>query len=332
MATAKIKETNKEMNKVERVSDRVYLVTAGQNSAVVQFSRKGDDASFEPSSNFLGMPIVVGDAAAGTKTFIMPNGSRNDMPQARERLIANNNVVGPLMETKRDVWIGLGLITTKKVIEGGKKRIIEVDTPAGAETFFDAINIDEFLRQAFGELCMHGMFIPECVRDEGGRIIGAEVKKSRHMRSGLKDERGKVRNWYWCGDWQRKYNKRFPVKEIPLYDASLESLDGWKRQGKFVKPVGISLLSDDYYDIPTWQGSRDWLELANLIPQFHLYNLENGFTPRWHITIPQDYFKGAMPKGFSATQLADADTAEEAARQDFLDKLNRKKLSHLNFR
>jgi hypothetical protein len=88
-------------------------------------------------------------------------------------------------------------------------------------------------------------------------------------------------------------------------------------------PIGMSLLTDDYYDIPVWQGSRDWIELANLIPQFHLYNLENGFTPRWHVIIPQDYFKGITPKGLTAEQMKDADTKEEAARQDFLNKLNK---------
>ena len=307
---------------IEKVSSRVYLVTGGQNHAVVQFTR-GDDASFEPSGSTLGAAATVGDGLNARKILYQPNGVKNDMPQAREKLILDNTVIGPLMETKRDLLIGLGLIPTVKKFVGGKTVISEVEMPREAEVFFEAINMDAFLRDAFGELVMHGMFLPEAVREKSGKIIDIGVKKSRHMRSGLKDDSGKVGNWYWCGNWLRKSSKQFPVKEIPVYNPSLERLDGWKRQGKFVMPIGCSLLTDDYYNIPIWQGSRTWAELANLIAPFHLYNLENGFVPRWHITIPQDYFKGVTPKGLTAAQLTDADTKEEAARQEFLNTLNK---------
>jgi hypothetical protein len=309
-------------NKIEKVGERVYLVTAGQNKAIVQFTR-GDDASFEPSNSLVGWAASVGDGAQGRSIMYQPWGAKNDMPQARERLILDNNVVGALMETKRDVWIGLGLKPVETEFVNGVSVVREVKMPDEAKAFFDAIDIDKFLLEAFGELCMHGMFIPECVREKSGKIINAEVKKSRHMRSGRKNTDGNVTAWYWCGDWGRKSRKEFPVKEIPLYDPQYEAAKGWNRQPKFVYPIGCSLLTDDYYNIPIWSGSRDWIELANIIPKFHLYNLENGFTPRWHITIPQDYFKGVSVKGLTAEDMKNEDTKEEAARQDFLNKLNK---------
>lgn len=307
------------VSNITKLGERAYLVGG---EAVVQFSR-GDDASFEPSANAYGWVASVDDGQKSKPILFQPWGTKNDMPQARERLVADNNVVGALMETKRDVHIGLGLMPVVEKFENGARTLHEVAMPPGAAAFFDAINIESFLRDAFGEMAVHGGFVPECVRDKGGRIIGAEVKHARHCRSGRKDVKGRVSAWYWCGDWSRRGNKLFPITEMPVYDPSLEVLKGWKRQARFVMPLNCSLLTDDYYPVPTWQGSRDWIELANLIPQFHLYNLENGFTPRWHVIIPQDYFKGVSPKGMTESQMKDADTQEEAARKDFLNKLNK---------
>ena len=50
------------------------------------------------------------------------------------------------------------------------------------------------------------------------------------------------------------------------------------------------MFHDDNYNIPVWEGSADWIELANLIPQWHIKNINAGYSPRWHIEVPLDYF------------------------------------------
>ena len=129
-------------NNIERVSDRVYLV-GGEAGVVVNFSR-GDDASFEPSaiSNYgWSATINVGTANRRAITF-QPWGLKNDMPTARERLIADNNVVGALIECKRDIHIGLGLMPIEERFEGGQRVSHEVAMPTAAADFFDSINIE----------------------------------------------------------------------------------------------------------------------------------------------------------------------------------------------
>jgi hypothetical protein len=304
---------------IEQVTENIYILRHGATADLVQFSR-GDDASFLPAATLLGESATLG---TGKSVLFQPHGARNDMPQARERLVADNNVIGALMETKRDIWIGLGLMPIREVFENGTRRLVEVAMPTAADEFFDKVNIDGFLRDAFGEMAIHGGFLPEAARLKGGEISDIGVKKSRHMRSGRKDVTGNVSSWYWCGDWQRKLAQQFPIQEIPLYNKALEVLPSYRRQLKFLYPLSCSLLTDDYYPIPVWQGSRDWAELSNMIPQFHLFNLDNGFTPRWHVTIPDGYFKDTTMRNLTEADMKNSKNKEEAARKNFLGKLNK---------
>ena len=184
-------------NDVKRITDRVYLVGADAG-VVVNFSKGSEDASFAPSPNIVGWTATV-DKGKDTKKPILfqPQGLKNDMPQARERLVTDNNVVATLIETKRDIHCGLGLKSVKSVLVDGVLKQTEVEMPTAAKDFFEANNFDGFLRDAFGEIGVHGGFLPECVRDKGGNIIEVEVKKARHMRSGMKDDNGNVAAWYW---------------------------------------------------------------------------------------------------------------------------------------
>jgi hypothetical protein len=94
---------------------------------------------------------------------------------------------------------------------------------------------------------------------------------------------------------------------------------------KFIKQISCSILTDDYYFIPVWLGSKVWIELANIIPIFHKYNLENGYTIRWHIEMPKDYFtdKSLNMVVNSLTEATEYRKAEDAKRQKFMDKINK---------
>jgi hypothetical protein len=47
--------------------------------------------------------------------------------------------------------------------------------------------------------------------------------------------------------------------------------------------------------MPSWYGSKSWIKLANIIPLFHLSNLKNGYTIRYHIEFPRGYFLKLKP-------------------------------------
>ncbi|WP_266364196.1 hypothetical protein [Tellurirhabdus rosea] len=64
----------------------------------------------------------------------------------------------------------------------------------------------------------------------------------------------------------------------------------------------IPLSGNPYYSYPSWWGSDDWIEVANLIPLFHKSGLKNGYNIKYLIRMPQDYFSPKGTKDLSETE------------------------------
>lgn len=313
---------------MQRVSENIYLVGDGQ--AVVQFSSKLSDNFDKGETKKINAP---GGQLGPIQ--IMYWGYDNDLPQMREQLIADNNVVPSLIERKRNILVGSGLMAYRTRYEpdgtGGMTKITEeVEMPQEVQAWLDGegwgngSNFNEYLAAAAGEWVKHSLVIPEFVRNRDLRSINSiEVKECKYMRAELKDEMGKVRRWYWSGHWPKASNQKNRLEKIktvaiPVY-AGEEA-----QQAKFIRPVGDYLLNDGYYPIPAWWGGWEWIELANQIPQFHKNNISNGYNLRWHIQIPVDYFLDYEKWQNAATESDKAEVLKDQAakEQAFMDDVN----------
>lgn len=250
-------------------------------------------------------------------------GNNNLLPQEREALVLDNNIVPELMATKRDITIGQGLMCYTERFESGKRIIEEVDMPKAARLFFDNMpdfnggqTIEDFLLKICRNLMFHANMMAEYRRDANGKILSMEAFECRHIRPEKMNARGIVENWYWSGNWKERTKKDFMPQRIPAY------MGEGKKQGKFVYHVQDDLLNDDYLGIPTWWGGRAWIECANAIPMFHINNLRNGYTIRWHIEIPTNYFLDMTAAAQTQAQKDEARDKESKARQEFLRRLN----------
>lgn len=255
---------------------------------------------------------------------IMEWGADNDLPDMRERLVAENNIVPSLLATRRDITLGHGLFAYKERYERdgeSYKRIIdEVKMPKESKEFFEHVDIDKVFRQAANNFLLHAMIFPEYVRKLGGPVHKLQILQCRHTRAEEMDDSGRINNWYWSGRWGHQRDKSrkglMPVTRIAAYDPS-------QNQGKFVMPLGDDLLSiDEYYYTPFWWGSESWIRLANCIPEFHEANLNHGYSIRYHIEIPKGYFADNTPAAQTDEGRKKALAAENDARQSFLDRLN----------
>jgi hypothetical protein len=85
------------------------------------------------------------------------------------------------------------------------------------------------------------------------------------------------------------------------------------------------MMNDGYYPIPSYWGSRHWIELANVIPVFHAANLRNLSAPRWMLVIPHDYFTDyeALNAAITEEDRQKIRSSEKAARQAFVDDFNK---------
>ena len=232
---------------------------------------------------------------------IMSWGKDNDLPQQRELLVSSNNIVPALIERKRNILIGSGIVAYKKRFEtgpNGKGKIIteEVQMDSAVEDWLNGegwsngSDFYTYLSQAAGEFAKHSLIIPEFIRRKDGKSISSvEVKECRYMRAGKKNDAGKIARWYWSGHWGRTSTQNNKLEKRKTVGIDVYNGED-KPQLKFIKPAGDYLLNDGYYPIPTYWGGWEWIELANQIPQFHRANLTNGYNIRWHVKIPADYF------------------------------------------
>lgn len=285
--------------------------------AIVSFSNTPSVTS-KPGNSGKAMKIAYGkDQAAEIWSW----GKNNLLPQEREALVLDNNIVPELIATKRDITIGQGLFCYRERFveqpDGTSKRIVdEVERPAGAKEFFQRNDEMKYLMKGARNLMFHANTFTEMVRDLGGRIHSIDAFEARHCRPEKQNNIGLIRNWYVCGNWKEYRKPEFTPKRIPAYmgeDA---------KQKKFMYHCKDDLLSDEYLGIPTWWGGRAWIECANAIPMFHISNLRNGYTIRYHIEIPKDYFVDNTGVQVSANQKETAKRKESEARLEFLKTLN----------
>ncbi len=251
-------------------------------------------------------------------------GRKNDLPQFREQVIGDNNITGALIQTKRDILLGTGLYAYKVDFksDGGMRNTTEVKIPMEAQDFFDMIDIDCFHMDATRELLFHSNIFTEFIRNKGGGIHSMAIKECKYTRLAEQNSRGRVEHAYISGAWATgEYAKDGvtvfdrEVVKIPLYNPE-------KVQNQFILHTGDRMLNDGYYNSPTWWGALNWIELANSIPVFHQANILNGYTIRYHIRIPKNYFYNAPTGDDNPAAAVKARDDEQLKRQEFMDNVN----------
>ncbi len=256
---------------------------------------------------------------------IMYWGEKNTLPQEREDLVRNNGVLGELMKTKRDFIIGGGLVAYRSKWVDGKEVKEYIDTPAEIQTFFKKVQIRRYLRKACKNLLMHGNVFTEFVRlkyKQDGKypIDSIQAMECRHIRAERQNATGMVPGYWWSGSWDK--NKKRGEKDLPAFRIPAHTPG--KPQGKFLLHSGDDLIYDDYYYGPTWWGDQvvKMIQVANTIPAFHLANINNGYSIRFWIEIPKDYFRDSSSKAQTPEGKAEALKNETAAKKAFKDKMN----------
>lgn len=282
------------------------------SASLITFSQT-PSVTNQPGNGGKEMKVPYGNGQIGA---IWSWGKDNLLPQVREALVLDNNIVPELMGTKRDITVGGGLMAYRERFEAGKRIIEEVPIPPAAQAFFDLIDIDAYLNKACRNLIYHANTFTEVVRNLGGRVASIRAMESRHLRPEKQNTRGLVAAWYWSGCWKDYRKPEFVPMRVPNYMGETAM------QEKFILHCMDDLLSDEYLGIPSWWGGRAWIECANAIPIFHIQNLRNGYTIRWHIEVPKDYFVDSTAPAQSQQQKEDKYRKESTAKQEFLNRLN----------
>jgi len=246
------------------------------------------------------------------------HGRRDNLPQIMEDLVCDNNIAPTLLRTKRDLLLGSGLYAYYERIEEGKMVKEPVLISPQVREWLDENQIYSYLRQSARNLILHAMTYTEGVPYRDGSISSIKSHKPRVVRA-RKKVNGQIPGYLISNRWGA-LNKIEDKKVTPVraYTKNIRQ--------KFIYRTGDDMLGDDYYFCPSWWGSRKWIELSNNIPQFHLSNLEHGYTIRYHVQVPRSYILevvGQKPPEDDQKAMSTWREKIAGAKQAVLDEMNK---------
>jgi hypothetical protein len=257
-------------------------------------------------------------------------GKKNDLPTQREQLLSESPVAPTLIGTKQRIGSGLDLFAYVKKIDKGVTTKEEVLMPTDIYDFLAASGDHQYFDEAFGELEKHANVFTHFPDTAGnatgikpsGKLTSMRILKSKHTRAEQQDDNGMIPSYFWRGDgWVVKPDekKTFPIIKFPTYNPL--SIDP---QTGFVYHTGYRLFSDEYYFIPSWWGARLWIELAQIIATFHLKNLQNSYSIKYHIEILDSYFDDGVNNSIilGEPELKLREAKRKAAKKNLLKSLN----------
>lgn len=262
--------------------------------------------------------------AQGADKKIKSWGSDNYLPKRRDDMLMYSNIVGELISTKRDLLIGQGLTCYREVYdESGTKSKHYEPIPSHIRSWIkDRRWMSQYLNKAVLSYFKHGNIFVEVTLAKDRSVYSMKVHDCRYVRA-VEKEKGVIPGYYICADWQMAVDK----KDNPVYylPALPEIGDKGKYPDRFMIHLGDETFYDGYYYHPTYWGGEEWIDLANNIPVWHKANLQNGYSPRFHIKIPKDYFLDKQTFASATTEEAKSKciTASEQAQREFLDKMNK---------
>jgi hypothetical protein len=242
-----------------------------------------------------------------------------------------SNIVGELINTKRDLLLGKGLMAYTEIIEGEgakqQKYKVPVSIPDQIMDWIDRADLYErYLNPAATNYTKHANYLADLNRNRlNGKILYIENIDCKYWRSQEKIE-GKVPG-YFIGEWDLfnpdeagKIDKdRFKFRSA--WDGKVDD----NRQPAFSLHGGDDLFHDGYYYHPAYWGGEEWINLANEIPVFHKHNLKNGYAIRFHVKIPSGYFldKGKLNAARTEEDRTACFDAEKQSKKNFIDFMNK---------
>ena len=115
------------------------------------------------------------------------------------------------------------------------------------------------------------------------------------LRSGKRDERGVVNEYYYCDNW--KEWRKYGVKMLPAYNEQY-------RSGSQVLVYKSYRPGNAYYPLPSYVGALEYIMIDIEVANFHLSHLLNGMSPNAVVSFcngdPDDEEKREIKRKFKA--------------------------------
>ncbi|NVJ47290.1 MAG: hypothetical protein HWE07_09185 [Cytophagia bacterium] len=244
-------------------------------------------------------------------------GADNDYPQQLVDLVSKDPTSMGNMEFKIKAHYGGGPMLYRAVPDGSRmviEPLLREQFPE-IDDFFWEIDVENFMQGTITDFEWWNRCHVEYIPNKGKNDIAtlARQKTLDIRKAKLNTKTGALPGYYLSGNWpQPKSHERVL---IPAFDRKNPF-----QYSKAIYEHTVPSVDKIYYNTPGWHSKTSWLEVAIRIPKWILSNMENAVNIKYHIEIPDKYFKDLYPRDRYKTD-EDCYTAREAAEEELKGKI-----------
>jgi hypothetical protein len=217
--------------------------------------------------------------------------------------------VAALIEKRRALHWGRGLMFCTKRIENGKEIIDPVDealVPQEIKDFFFDNDLNNFFQGCIADFEWWHSFCVQYITNPFGKILQVKWQRHKDVRSEIRDAvTGEIKNYYLSGKFPNP--KDTEVATIPAFDRRANGSGLYRHQ--------LVSIDKDYNPQPAWHSITRWLYIASKIPRWILANIDNSMNIKYHVKIPLEYFLKRHP----VEQYKTAEERNAAIKKDEAD-------------
>jgi len=222
--------------------------------------------------NFNRIQLPAGTERVSSRKPYIEFGDDNLFPDFLIDIANRSALHNAIISSKVDYAFGNGL----RIDENGKESA-NLSTRLFVSHPNEKESLDEVYRKMLYDIIMFG----GCSLNVIWAKDGEHISKVYHVpfdkiRSGKRDERGNVNEYYYCDNWaqERKYGYKM-IQSLDSNNRSGSQLVYWKdyRPGTF------------YYPLPSYVGAINYIKVDSEISNFHLSHLLNGMAPNFIISL-----------------------------------------------
>lgn len=275
--------------KVEKISDSVFIVRGAAADIGVNFER-----TFDVSYSGL--------QSSNLEDSHVPIGRGDKLLHTLHKISSESPNKWPLMKTKRDFLVAKGVEVKTVKRENGQKTSILGDDPEtlDIEDFLEEIDYTGNLFKKAIDYVFSGRYYILMKLDLDGKVQVFDRVDVFHCRPIQLQQ----------GEWRISRYGLNPNYGTGRYRANeTVILPAFDRTNPLAYPVCIIDIMEVYpgqfyHPFGEWWGTVDWTEVTNKIPKFHKSGLDNGYNIKYHISVPDDYFKkDVYPDGMDEEKL-----------------------------
>ncbi|WP_375585970.1 hypothetical protein [Cyclobacterium xiamenense] len=231
-------------------------------------------------------PTIIG----GQK--LVPHGLNNDLPVIIRDIMDKNNLAPGILEREMGLLYGDGPQLYQVKYEEGKVSREYVED-ASVQAWLDSWDYKRYIDMAMVEYkYMKGVYVKR-VRNRAPRIGGPGMIKYLEVVPGTDarlewPEQGPKRlesvKRIWVGDFQN-HCLHTGMTGYPMHDP-------WKpfQYGISIGYHNKYSFGRNFYSVPSYYGSLNWIMRSSDIPEVLKYLSENGITSAYHIHSPEGYW------------------------------------------